>query len=28
VLAAATGERTVGSMNEVAHLRVAGVPLY
>jgi probable phosphoglycerate mutase len=28
VLAASTGERTVASMNELAHLRVARVPLY
>ena len=28
VLAASTGERSVASMNELAHLRAAGVPLY
>ncbi len=28
VLAASSGERSVGSMNELAHLRVAGLPLY
>ena len=28
VLAASTGERSVSSMNELAHLRTAGVPLY
>jgi broad specificity phosphatase PhoE len=28
VLAASTGERSLGSLNETAHLRVAGVPTY
>lgn len=28
VLASSTGERSVSSMNELAHLRAAGVPLY
>lgn len=28
VLAASTGERSLGSLNELAHLRVAGVPTY
>ena len=28
VMAASTGERSVGSMNELAHLRLAGVALY
>ena len=28
VLAASTGERSLGSLNETAHLRVAGVPVY
>jgi probable phosphoglycerate mutase len=28
VLAASTGERSVASMNELAHLRASGVPLY